>query len=721
MEQDTETGGGHAPSEEEEEPNALPEVSADSPLPPAPFGNITPEAKLQLDLVNMESEILGVVGRTPVNATNKNKAFKMMALNAAIRQRGASSAVAIGDSDSESSIGTEDSLTAITEVELSLTTPILSDSEMVGQIPTTTLSTNHSDKSDIPPDMPVIGVDARLQRNRSIVNLYGSHFRNFSQSYDESHQIFQISQQPSSSTLRSQIPDLDAELQPAPTPVTKEIPDFMIDIDNETQDSIMKLASDNRRTRAETTEMLQRKHKLTEEEAAEIIAYVKISNEEKVIDLICSLRPDEWKPVDSDWEYPEFEKKNNVLTNLKDSGEFFRYLRRGFTEQSMLVETELPDEQDWINETWRLFALKGRNRVTTITSALRSALHQTEILRQFLEYSTIMFDEKSIDAHSKIVNYSSGWLGHRTFNIGKLSVVPARSFFAFTSRIFTFRDEIWDEALDTTYPGRQLMMEPVFIAPGVDSEIKEKHLKYDTLQRFHHLFLASYIKSMGAANIRSRHMRKPLTFSFDMIYMGQDVPEKMLEPLRKVFGEVHYCLNPSPDQHIRLLLQNHGNLMNVRIMCDTIGWLHTLHFLLNERVAEAGRLQAEIDLWLSRKKPKRQGSKNKSKIRCSVETLKAKMKTETTQLHDMVNKLPRASNFKEMYQDEETKVQNDMKATAERKQTQREAKSASRKPTGPPPSHTSSVKSSSNRFSLMGVKKKRFKGFSLGSKSPKNR
>merc|ERR1719493_680760 len=140
-------------------------------------------------------------------------------------------------------------------------------------------------------------------------------------------------------------------------------------------------------------------------------------------------------------------------------------------------------------------------------------------------------------------------------------------------------------------------------------------------------------------------------------------------PLKAAFGDILYCCNPSPDEHIPELLAKYESLANVRILCDTIGWLHTLQDLLDKRVFQTLRLQTEINNWLARKKPKKPNSKKKSKIRKAVEDLKDRIKKETVSLHEMVNKLPKAKQFKEMYDTEKAEFAQNF-ASASRKKPQ---------------------------------------------------
>jgi hypothetical protein len=273
-------------------------------------------------------------------------------------------------------------------------------------------------------------------------------------------------------------------------------------------------------------------------------------------------------------------------------------------------------------------------------------------------------EEPSVEAFSKYVQYGDINFGSKTFTLGKHSIVNARCLFSFTSQKFTFRDEVWEEVLETPYPGRQLMTEPVFIAKGVDKKIASPIKRFDSLQRLHNLFISDYIRSLQIvgfqqASLRSRGKRHPLLFTFNDLYGTTDCPKKMKKPLLDAFGSVCYCVNPDPETHIPDMIAKYKTLSKCRMMCDTIGWIHTLLYLLDQRICAVFRLDAEIRNWLAKKKPKKANAKNKSKVRLAVEDLLKKIKKERAQLNEMINLLPRAKQFEDLYleEDEQTRAE----------------------------------------------------------------
>jgi len=451
-----------------------------------------PDTSKDLNFSGLESEL---IGSEEQNAEDVLQTFKKVNILAAIRSRGEEGEGSMYESDSDSP-ETYDS-----ENEPSL---LGDDLEIMRAL---------SEKSDVMCDMPTIGIQQRytLQRNDSLVNVYIQQLRAAEDDSDE------------------------ASLEQH-----ESVPEWITSLPTEKRSSILRFAADGDRTRAgkrlesgrlpilkmATAEELQEHYKLTEEQAeqvvelAENLSVKEAATEKRFVtssdDFICTIEHGMWKPVDANFEYPVFEQNKNhrQLINLKVSGEFFRKMRRGYTEKRMLVETELPSLKTWNEKTYKVFSFKSKNRVTNITEALVSALQSTEILRDFLEYSCIILDEP-VEAESKFVQYGDMQFGSRAFMLGTHSIVNARCLFNFTSQKFTFRDEVWDEVLETTYPGRQLMMEPVFVAVGVKETTASKTKQLDSLQRLHNLFISDYIKSIqivGFMNLRSRGKTHPLVF-----------------------------------------------------------------------------------------------------------------------------------------------------------------------------------------------------------------
>jgi len=420
-----------------------------------------------------------------------------------------------------------------------------------------------------------------------------------------------------------------------------------------------------------------------------------------------------WLPFDPvGFVLPTFEEDKNVVKTLKISSEFIRFVRRHLRENKILIESFLPDLKTWKDNTWRLFAWSGNKDVGAVTDVLEECLVQSDLLREFLQFSTIILTEPECGSKSTY-QYREAQFGNRSFSIGQYSVIPARCLFPFATTHLSLGDDVWNEALESSTPGRVMMISKLHIDDELDNETQLNLKNFDNLQRLHHLCLSEYIDTIGITDVRLTKSQKPLLMDWGQIASMVNTKDITHELFNKTYKDVVYALNPTPERHLPKILDQYESLRSCRIMCDTTGWLHVLRYLINKRNDSLVKLHNVVENWLYKQK-QRKKKKNKG-IRYEVEQLKQALTKERVEVKDIQQKLPKVSDFDEMYKSEHlshvSKSRHTIKVSPETvKQLQHDAKEIEKQ-----------TRTSPKRLSSISKKAQIRKGkrlFALGGFSP---